>query len=121
MTRSLGKWGEGVAATYLEAQGYEVVMRNWRCVWGEIDIIARQGEKWAFTEVKTRRGRAHGSPEEAISPRKAANLQKLALLFLAEREMGSDVIFTIDLIAVELDGAGKLLRVEQYVNAVVEW
>lgn len=121
MNKKLGAWGEDVAAIYLEEKGYEIVVRNWRCTEGEIDLIARNEASLAFVEVKTRRGRAHGSPEEAITSRKSVQLQKLALQFLAEREMGDEVTFTIDIIAVELDGAGKLLRLDHYDNAIVGW
>ncbi len=65
----LGRWGEGVAATHLEAHGYTILARNWRCAAGEIDLVARDGETLVFVEVKTRRGRAYGAPEEALTPR----------------------------------------------------
>ena len=59
--KKLGAWGEKVAATKLEADGYRVVARNWRCQQGEIDLIAQAGDGLlAFVEVKTRRGRSIG-------------------------------------------------------------
>ncbi len=76
--KRLGDWGERIAAEKLRADGYEIVAQNWRCAQGEIDIVARQQDEIAFVEVKTRRGRSHGTPEEAITPHKARKLLELA-------------------------------------------
>ncbi len=117
--KRLGAWGESVAAHHLEAAGYSIVVRNWRCAQWEIDLIARTGEELVFVEVKTRRGRDMGSPEEALTPTKQKKLMKLAQIYVAERDL--DVDWRIDLIAVELDKSGKLLRCEHIPNAVLGW
>ena len=117
--KQLGAWGESVAAHHLEAKGYQVVARNWRCRHGEIDLVARTGSEWVFVEVKTRRGREMGSPEEALTPYKSKKLMQLAQIYLAEHDL--DVDWRIDLVAVELDHSGKLLRCEQIENAVLGW
>ena len=62
--KRLGAWGESVAAHSLEAQGYRILDRNWRCARGEIDLIAQAGAELVFVEVKTRTGQHLGSPEE---------------------------------------------------------
>ena len=62
---ALGGAGERLAAGWLEARGYRVLARNWRCVYGELDLIAEEADELVFVEVKTRRGVAHGVPEEA--------------------------------------------------------
>ena len=118
--QKLGRWGENLAADYLSANGYQVVARNWRTRHGEIDLIARVGETIAFVEVKTRRGREYGLPEEALTPAKAERLQKLAQAYLMDHNL-HDVDWRIDLIAVELDQNGKLLRCEHIPNAVWGW
>ena len=117
--KKLGAWGESVAAHHLEAKGYSIVARNWRCTHGEVDLIAQAGEELVFVEVKTRRGREMGSPEEALTPAKQKKLMKLAQIYVAEQEL--DVDWRIDLIAVELDKSGKLLRCEHIPNAVLGW
>lgn len=117
--KRLGAWGESVAAHHLEAKGYEIVAHNWRCRQGEIDLIARAGTVWVFVEVKTRRGRDMGLPEEALTPYKSKKLLQIAQIYLAEHDL--DVDWRIDLVAVELDKAGKLLRCEQVENAVLGW
>jgi putative endonuclease len=117
--KKLGAWGESVAALQLEADGYEIVARNWRCARGEIDLIAQAGTELVFVEVKTRRGRAMGSPEEGLTPAKQKKLLYLAQLYIAEHDL--DVDWRIDLVAVELDKTGKLLRCEHIPNAVLGW
>lgn len=117
--KRLGAWGESVAAHHLEAQGYRIVARNWRCTQGEIDLVAQAGTEWVFVEVKTRRGKEMGSPEEALTPAKQKKLMTLAQIYVAEQDL--DVDWRIDLVAVELDKGGKLLRCEHIPNAVLGW
>ncbi|MCB8982594.1 MAG: YraN family protein [Ardenticatenaceae bacterium] len=117
--QTLGRWGESVAATHLEAKGYQIVTRNWRCQHGEVDLVARTGEEWVFVEVKTRRGRDMGAPEEALTPRKQQKLLAVAQEYILTQAL--DVDWRIDLIAVELDKAGKLLRCEHIPHAVLGW
>ncbi|GAB4144095.1 MAG: YraN family protein [Candidatus Promineifilaceae bacterium] len=112
----LGAWGESVAATYLEAHGYRIVQRNWRCIYGEIDIVAQQGETLVFVEVKTRRG---GTPEEGVTPQKAERMLTVAQAYLLAHDL--DVPWRVDVIAVELDRQGKLLRCEHLPGALSAW
>jgi putative endonuclease len=57
-------------ASWLEAHGLRVLARNWRCPYGEIDVIAEDAGELVFVEVKTRRGTALGAPEKVITLRK---------------------------------------------------
>ena len=79
---ALGRWGEDVAVRHLEAAGYEVLARNWRCREGELDVVVRRGREIVFVEVKTRSSIAFGEPAEAVTPRKAARLRVLAARWL---------------------------------------
>ncbi len=117
--KQLGAWGEKVAALHLEGKGYRIVARNWRCRYGEIDLIAQAGDWLAFVEVKTRRGRGMGMPEEALTPHKAKKLMQIAPIYMAEH--GLDMDWQIDFVAVELDKSGKLIRCEHIPNAVLGW
>ena len=116
----LGRWGERLAAKHLRAAGYQIVMPNYRCPIGEIDLVTLKEEIWVFVEVKTRRGSAYGLPEEAIIHEKAERLIAIAQHYLHEHGI-TDVDWRIDLIAIELDQSGRLLRVEQVENAVSGW
>lgn len=117
--KKLGAWGESVAAHHLSAKGYEIVARNWRCSFGEIDLIAKAGEDIVFVEVKTRKGNKMGSPEEALTAVKSQKLLDLASFYIAEHDL--DVDWQIDLVAIELDDTGKLLRCEHIPQAVLGW
>ena len=71
-TRTLGRYGEDLAARYLGERGMQVLDRNWRCEHGEIDLVALDGDCLVVCEVKTRRSTAFGEPVEAVTWRKAA-------------------------------------------------
>jgi len=109
--RELGNLGERLACDSLARRGYTIVERGWRTAQGEIDIVTRDGECWVFVEVKTRRGRGAGLPEEALTPRKAARLTELAQAYLSEHALG-DVDWRIDLVAIELDINGNIRRLD---------
>ena len=74
----LGKTGERRAALYLERKGYRILRYNYRCPFGEIDLIALDpsGEILCFIEVKTRSGTRYGSPWEAVSGRKRSRIRR---------------------------------------------
>lgn len=85
--RDLGRHGEDVAARYLAAAGWQILARNWRCRYGEIDLIARGGDGHGviiFCEVKTRAGLGYGAPLEAITVAKMQRLRRLAGCWLAD-------------------------------------
>lgn len=81
---ALGRWGEDVAVQHLEAAGYVVLARNWRCREGELDVVARYGDAVVFVEVKTRSSTAYGEPAEAVTPVKARRIRGLAARWLTE-------------------------------------
>jgi putative endonuclease len=114
--RKLGQRGEELAAAHLEERGYVVRERNWRCSAGEIDIVAEESGCLVFVEVRTRRGREYGTPEESVTPAKQAKLVEVAQTYLQEHSWDGD--WRIDVVAVEMTPGGKLLRVELIKNAV---
>ncbi len=84
----LGREGEDRAAAYLEAAGYRIVDRNVRIGGIEVDLIARLGRTAVFVEVKTRRSRRLGAPEEAVDGRRQARLVRAASGWLRTRGRG---------------------------------
>jgi putative endonuclease len=82
--RVLGATGEEAAAAWYEAEGYEIVARNWRCRDGELDLILRYGRVFVFCEVKSRTTGAFGMPAEAVNYQKQARLRRLAARWLEE-------------------------------------
>ncbi|SFR75561.1 putative endonuclease [Agromyces sp. CF514] len=95
----LGRRGEQLAADHLESRGLRVIDRNWRCVHGEIDLVARDGEATVFVEVKTRTSHDYGHPFAAITPPKLARLRRLAIAWCEATEAGVARI-RIDAVAV---------------------
>ncbi|MEY2477112.1 MAG: putative endonuclease [Actinomycetota bacterium] len=83
-SRQLGVDGEDAVAKWYEAQGYEVVARNWRCKDGELDLIVRAGRVYVFCEVKTRTSNAFGAPVEAVTSDKQQRLRRLAARWLED-------------------------------------
>jgi putative endonuclease len=84
----LGAEGERRAAAHLVQRGYRIVARNVRADGIEMDLIARRGRLIVFVEVKTRRSRAFGLPEEAVDSRKRARLIRGAAAWLHENRRG---------------------------------
>lgn len=111
----LGRRGEAVAVQELIRRGYEIVSRNWRCRIGEVDLVAVSGDAWTFFEVRTRRGREFGLPEESLTSTKVERMVDVARMYLAaHNENVHEVDWRIGLVAVEMDEAGCLLRVDVY-------
>jgi putative endonuclease len=113
----LGKKGEDAAAGHLARLGYTIGAHNVRTPYGELDLIAACGEWTVFVEVKTRRSRTHGLPEEAVTARKKKSLLASAQHYLQERSL-SDSPWRIDVVAVEYGRSGALERIEVIENAV---
>lgn len=115
----LGASGERLAAGLLEERGYRVVARNWRCPYGELDVIAEDGPELVFVEVKTRRGTGMGSPEEAITPAKRRHLIAAAQTYLAERGEEQRP-YRFDVVAIELGASGTVASVRLHRRAIAE-
>lgn len=79
-----GKEGETLAAEWLAAGGYEILFRNWRYAYYEIDLIAIKQDVLHFIEVKTRKNNRFGYPEEAVDRKKLQRLMHAAEVFLSQ-------------------------------------
>jgi putative endonuclease len=95
----LGKYGEDVAANFLLDRGYSILERNWRCEFGEIDLIAQHKNSLIFVEVKTRSGNGFGHPFEAITKSKVSRMRKLAASWLESHDCNESSL-RLDAIAV---------------------
>jgi putative endonuclease len=116
-SQRLGEMGERLAADHLEARGYHIRERNFRCREGEIDIIAEKDGCLAFVEVKTRRGSSMGEAAESVTPVKAMRILRVAETYSQDRtDLPPDR--RIDVVAVDLTPRGHLLRVEHIENAL---
>jgi len=84
--RVFGQIGENAAADILRAKGYQILQRNYRCRYGEIDIIAEKCGETSFVEVKTRQNLRYGRPCEAVTEEKKQHLRKAAYCYMEERK-----------------------------------
>ena len=71
-----GNAGEREATKYLSNLGYEILCNNFRCIQGEIDIIAKDQKELVFIEVKTRRSTRYGEAREAVDEKKQKHINK---------------------------------------------
>ena len=90
-----GKWGEDIAAEFLQHNGYNIIERDWKSGRRDIDIIATDRDEVVFVEVKTRRNRLFGDPEEAVDYRKLQSLQLAINHYIKYRHILCDVRFDI--------------------------
>lgn len=91
----LGRQGEDLAATALEAAGLEIVARNVRTRLGEVDMVARDGRYLVFVEVKTRRGDRFGTGADAVGWRKQERLRRLAAAYLGKALNSTPIRFDV--------------------------
>lgn len=110
-----GVWGEVFAARYMREHGYEIVTANYRCRFGEIDIIAKTDEFIVFTEVKTRAYEHLVSGREAVDYRKQERIIKTASLFLENNQY--DLQPRFDVAEVTLDSDDNLTGITYIENA----
>ncbi len=111
--RALGADGEERAARHLRARGWRILGRNVRAGGVEIDLVAARAATLAFVEVKTRRSRRHGAPEEAVDARKQARLVRGAAAWLqGQRRRFAQVRFDVIVCEVDAGGSWRLRHLE---------
>ncbi len=117
LRRTLGRAGERMAEEHLRRLGFDVLERNYRTRWGELDLVAFDGRTLVFCEVKARRA-GTGQPFDALHRGKQRQVRRMAASWLAERShrpRAADLRF--DAIGVTIDGQGRLLALEHLEGA----
>lgn len=111
-TGPLGRLGEKIASRFLAQNGYRLIFKNFRSPFGEVDIVAIDKDTLVFIEVKTRRGHAYGTPEEAITPRKLNKIRRVGE-YITNRCPNLPKKERIDLAAVDVSvvGQGIVVRI----------
>ena len=109
-----GKLGEDIAEKFLREKGYQIITRNFKTKYSEMDLIAKKDNSLIFVEVKTRAGDNFGSPEEAINKRKRRRLKRAAQAFTAFHHWEGP--FRIDAVCIVLDKEGEIHRLRHYQN-----
>ena len=103
---SFGRRGEDLAAAFLLNKGCRIIGRNWRCRFGEIDLIVQRRQETRFIEVKTRATRTYGYPEEAVTATKRLHLAKSVHCWLGRHPEVVD--YSLDVVAISLDISHKI-------------
>jgi putative endonuclease len=108
----IGRRGEELAAAHFARLGFEVLARNHRTRFGELDLVVFDGSTIVFAEVKTRRA-GGGSPWDNLHELKCSQVRKMAAAWLTEavdRPFGAELRF--DAVGVVLDPRGELVRLD---------
>lgn len=116
-----GKWGEDMAAKYLEGRGYVVFDRDWRVGNRDLDIVARSGDSmWlVFVEVKTRRMDGISEPEDSVDIRKQRNLAVAANIYLKSHTAPPNVRFDIITVIGSPTGESRIEHIEDAFNPML--
>lgn len=112
---ALGKKGEDIACSMLRRLGYNILDRNWQRRYGELDIVALDGETLVVVEVKTRIGTRYGLPEEAVTSRKLRELINTTHYYKLSHEDLPDAL-RIDVVALILDEHGTVVYQNHIMN-----
>ena len=115
MSRAEGMQGEAIAARYLRENGYKLAAHGYRSRYGEIDLIAWDGDVLCFVEVKTRTNVDMALPREYVTAQKQNRLRKTAMMYLAEKRL--DCLARFDVAEVYAEHGFDNARIEYIKNA----
>lgn len=116
-SKALGDWGEGLIAGYLQKRGCQVLERQWRCRYGELDLVVRDPDGTiCFVEVKLRSGGLSGLPREAVDRRKREKLRAAAAWYLSQHGLG-EATARFDVAEIYTDEAHRPFRLEYLEDA----
>lgn len=126
-----GQIGENIAINYLKKNGYQILARNFRTKWGELDIVAQKNKVIIFVEVKTLRlaSFAQGKPlknggflpEDEITFHKVNQLRKMAQIYLSINKFALDTAHQIDVLAIELAEDQQTANIRHIENAIEDY
>ena len=104
-----GRFGEMIATRYLKDLGYKIICNNFRCVQGEIDIVAKDNEEFVFIEVKTRKDKNYGEAREAVTARKQKHIKNAIQYYLYKNNI-ENAFIRIDVIEVYLQNGTARIK-----------
>ena len=117
--QKLGDLGENIATNYLKRQNFTIIGRNFKCYWGEVDIIAKYKGEIVFIEVKTRKqviGNPYGDPENAVNGKKLNNIKASAEVFLEEKGILNNANWRVDIIAIKINWRTRIAQLKHIIN-----
>lgn len=110
---SLGDEGEKIAQEFFKKKGFKILEKNYRTVFGEIDIIAKDKDVLVFIEVKTRADAAFGHPFEAVDRRKREKIRKVALCYM--KNLKKECAARFDVLSINVEGGSE--KIEHFRDA----
>jgi putative endonuclease len=114
----LGRRGEQIACRLLRERGLEILMQNYRSAWGEIDIVARDGQTLCFVEVKTRQSAVFSRPADAVTRTKRRRIIRTAWQY--RRELGHPpILHRFDIVELVIDNR-RILEASHLPDAFTE-
>lgn len=125
--QNIGKLGEDIAVKYLENNGLNILERNYRKPWGEIDIIALERrsilsnkfKELVFFEVKTQKNYLEWEPEENVNKHKKHQLSRIIMTYLKEHRISESQDWRIDVLAIKLNMKTKKAEINHIKNIVL--
>ena len=117
---AVGASGERIAAALLERGGCRIIGRNWRCPGGELDLVALDGETLVCVEVRVRTGTAFGSAAESVLGIKTQRVLRAVAAYLDAHPEHAERMVRIDVIALTLDRAGRIVETAHFPDALAE-
>ena len=105
--QELGKSGEDLAVERLTEEGYAVLARRYRTRYGEIDIVARDGEAIVFVEVRRKSAADYGSAAESVTPWKQRRVMRMAIDYLARLGLTDRCMVRFDVVAIDDPPSGR--------------
>lgn len=114
--KSLGAWGERIAAEYLLSQGYQIIIANYRTKYGEIDLVCQSEGIWCFVEVKTRRSQKYGFGYLGVTREKQKHMISAAQAYLNEKGLDEAPV-RFDVVSIDWI-SGSEYRIELIKNAI---
>ena len=108
--------GESIAKEYLEKKGYNIIERNYRSKFAEIDLVAKSGKELVFVEVRTKKGEMFGTPEESLNDKKLKKVWFNAQAYANRIRWKGDC--RIDAICVVLKPNNEPERINHYINII---
>lgn len=119
VTKNIGDFGENAVCDALIKRGYRILDRNYHSRFGEIDIIAQDGECIAFIEVKTRKSSSFAKACEAVTYWKQQKIIKTAKYYLGEND-DTEMRFDVAEVYYRQNGEDKeVLKINYFKNAFI--
>ena len=121
--KTIGQWGEDLAADYLSGRQYHIVARNYKKPWGEIDLIAEKDKVVIFCEVKTnsKEQGSNFSPELRVNSKKGRHILRTAKLFINDFYGGEEREWRVDIISVILKRLEGKALIRHFKNVLIDW